>query len=173
METEGEPEVLEGQPCPMCHNNSLTLREMDREIPHFGMSFIFSMDCKNCDYHMADVELEGGGKSVKYTLEVETEADLSIRVVKSSQATIKIPHMVEVTPGPVSNGYVTNVEGIINRVKKVIETQQDDEDDSIRKKAKNQLKKIQRVLWGREKLTIILVDPTGNSAIISEKAKKG
>ena len=48
----------------------------------------------------------------------------------------------------------------------------DAEGESIRKKAKNKLKKIQRVLWGREKITIELSDPRGNSAIVSEKAVK-
>jgi len=32
------------------------------------------------------------------------------------------------------------------------------------------LKKLQNVLWGSEKLKIIIEDPSGNSAIISEKA---
>ncbi|MBN2367673.1 ZPR1 zinc finger domain-containing protein, partial [Candidatus Woesearchaeota archaeon] len=154
-------------------NPTLTLREMDREIPYFGKCFIFSMDCSSCDYHMADVELDGDGKPVKYTIDVETEEDLKVRIIKSSQATVKIPRLVEITPGPVSNGYVTNVEGILNRVKKVIEDKKDDEDPAVRKQAKNQLKKIQRVLWGRETISITITDPTGNSAIISEKAKKG
>jgi zinc finger protein len=166
-------DILEGQPCPMCNNKTLTLREMRREIPFFGPCYIFSMDCSICNYHMADVEAEeGNGKAVKYTLDIQDEKDLSIRVIKSSQATIKVPRLIEITPGPISNGYVTNVEGIINRIKKIIEDQKDDEDPAIRTKAKNQLKKIQRVLWGREPLTLIIDDPTGNSAIISEKAKR-
>lgn len=165
-------DVLEKQPCPMCHNDSLTLREMQREIPFFGMCYLFSMDCSKCDYHMADVETDKAGKPAKFTLKVETEADLSIRVIKGSQATVKIPRLVEITPGPVSNGYVTNVEGILNRVKKVIEDQKDDEDPAVRTKAKNQLKKIQRVLWGREPIELVITDPTGNSAIVSEKAVK-
>ena len=165
-------DILEKQPCPMCHNNTLTLREAARDIPFFGMCFIFSMDCESCDYHMADVEVEGAGKPVKFRLEIESEEDLNIRVIKSSTAKIKIPRLVEISPGPISNGYVTNIEGILNRVKKVIEAQRNDEDANIRKKAKNQLKKIQRVIWGREKLTLILEDPKGNSAIVSDKVKK-
>lgn len=166
-------DVLAGQPCPVCHKNNLTLREMSREIPFFGITFIFSMECSTCDYHMADVEIEGAGKPVKFTLEIEEEKDLSIRVIKSSRATIKIPRLVEITPGAISNGYVTNVEGILSRVKNVIESKKDDESPAIRKKAKNQLKKIQRVLWGRENLTLIITDPSGNSAIVSDKVKKG
>lgn len=165
-------DVLENQPCPMCHKDTLTLREMERDIPYFGKCYLFSMDCCNCNYHMADVEIDNDGKPVKYTFEIESEKDLSVRVVKSSQATIKIPHLIEITPGPISNGYITNVEGILNRVKKVIEDLKDDDDPSVQKKAKNQLKKIQRILWGREKTTLIISDPSGNSAIISEKAVK-
>ena len=107
------------------------------------------MDCTSCDYHMADVETDNAGKPVKYTLDIENENDLNIRIVKSSQAKIKVPRLIEITPGPVSSGYVTNVEGILNRIKKVIESLKEDEDPAIRKKAKNQMKKIQRVLWGR------------------------
>ena len=39
-----------------------------------------------------------------------------------------------------------------------------------RKKAKSLLKKIRGIMWGEEKITITIEDPTGNSAIISEKA---
>jgi len=34
------------------------------------------------------------------------------------------------------------------------------------------VKKLQKVLWGDEKLKLIIEDPTGNSAIISDKAVK-
>jgi len=37
-------------------------------------------------------------------------------------------------------------------------------------KAIKMLKKINRVLWGQDKLKLIIEDPTGNSAIISDKA---
>ena len=39
-------------------------------------------------------------------------------------------------------------------------------------KAKNLLKKIQKISWGQEKAKLIIEDPSGNSAIISEKAVK-
>ena len=171
---ENDSEGLEGQPCPVCGKNSLPLREMSREIPFFGLCYIFSMDCNECDYHMADVETDSNNNEpVKYTLEIESENDLNIKVVKSSQATVRIPRLADISPGPMSSGYITNVEGILSRIKNVIEAKKDDEDPAIRRKAKNQLKKIQRVLWGREKITLVIEDPTGNSAIISDKAKKG
>ena len=72
-----------------------------------------------------------------------------------------------------SNGYVSNIEGIIKRVQRMLEfAKEEEEDNSSKKKIKNMLKKLQKVLWGNEKLKIIIEDPTGNSAIISDKAKK-
>src|SRR3989344_4163882 len=46
------------------------------------------------------------------------------------------------------------------------------EDEENKKKAKNLLKKILNITWGKEKQKIIIEDPSGNSAIISDKAVK-
>jgi len=166
-------EVLEGQPCPICLGKSLTLMEYKRDIPFFGPTFFFSMDCQKCGYHKADIEPEENKEPVKYTLEVSGEQDLKIRVVKSASAKIKIPFVGEIESTETSNGYVTNVEGIFNRIKKITEDIRDSsEDKAEQKKAKNILKKIGRILWGKDKAKLILEDPTGNSAIISEKVKK-
>lgn len=167
------PDVLSGQLCPMCLKKTLTLTEGAREIPYFGKVFVFSMSCSNCKYHKADIEIAEKRPGAKYALEVTGKDDLNIRVVKSSEAVVKIPHITTITPGSGSNGFVTNIEGIIKRVVKIIEDLRDNaEDSSDRKKAKNMLKKLQKVLWGKEKLKIIVEDKTGNSAIISDKAVK-
>ena len=172
----GEQKIdeLPGQECPICKAKKLMLSEREMEIPYFGKAFLFSMNCSNCNYHKADVEAAEEKDPVKFTFEISSEDDLKVRVVKSSEATVKIPHVTTITPGPASNGYVTNIEGILSRVKHQIEVARDNEDDpSAKKKAKNLLKKLQKVFWGREKLKITIEDPSGNSAIISEKAVKG
>ncbi|MEA3430489.1 MAG: ZPR1 zinc finger domain-containing protein [Nanoarchaeota archaeon] len=164
---------LKGQPCPMCNKKTLTLMEAERDVPFFGKVYLFSMTCSTCKYYKSDIELAEKHEPAKYTLEVSNEEDLKIRVIKAASATVKIPHIATIEPGASSNGYVTNVEGIINRVKAIIEQKRDMEEDSaIKKKAKNLLKKINKVLWGQDKLKIIISDPNGNSAIISDKAKK-
>ena len=38
-----EMEILEGQPCPMCQKNTLTLNQAEREVPYFGKVFLFGM----------------------------------------------------------------------------------------------------------------------------------
>ena len=167
------PDVLHGQPCPVCHAKTLTLIEDKREVPFFGMCYLFSMTCSSCKYHKADVEVEKKQDPTRFTLDITSEDDMKIRVVKSAEATVKIPHMVTVEGGEASNGYISNVEGVLTRIKTAIELPRDsEEDEEAQKKAKNQLKKLQRAMWGQEPLKLIIEDPTGNSAIISEKAMK-
>jgi zinc finger protein len=170
---ENEMDTLEGQTCPFCSNDTLTLTEKETEVPYFGKLLVFSMSCSSCNYHKADIEAAEEKEPSKYTIEIDSEEDMKIRIIRSSEATIKIPHITTITPGPASNGYVTNVEGLLSRVKKQIEiAKENEEDNDAKKKAKNLLKKLQKVMWGQEKLKITIEDPTGNSAIISEKAVK-
>jgi zinc finger protein len=172
MVEENRPQVLKGETCPSCGKKTLMLMESDMDIPYFGKAFIFGMDCENegCGYHIADVELENNKGPVKLEFEINCEDDMKVRVVKSSSATIKLPRIMTIQPGPVSNGYITNIEGILNRVKVMLEKQRDEsEEKSDRKKAKNMLKKIQDIMWGSDSIKLTIEDPNGNSAIISDK----
>lgn len=168
------PDVLKEQDCPICHQKTLELMEKEIDIPFFGKTFIFSMNCSGCGFHKADLESADQKPACKCAIEVSGEEDMKIRVVRSSQATIKIPHIVTIEPGPASNGYVTNIEGILERVKHEIQTAANgEEDEEAKKKARNMIKKLNRVMWGSEKLKITIEDPSGNSSIISDKAVVG
>lgn len=165
-------EKLENQPCPFCREKKLTLTEDETEIPFFGKAYLFSMHCNGCDFNKADVEAAEQRDPVKVTFEVANEKDMAVRVVKSSYAAVKVPQLkMEMTPGPASIGFVSNVEGILDRFKDVIESEKEvAEEDEEKKRCKNFLKKIWKVKCGDIHVKIIIEDPSGNSAIISEKA---
>jgi len=164
---------MKKQQCPICSKNECTLREEGIDVPHFGKMFIFSIQCDACSFRKADVEAADHHEGIKTSFEVKDEKDLDIRVIKSSQATLKIPRIMTITPGPESEGYVTNVEGVFTRVKAILEsTMNAEEDSSDKKKLKNMIKKINKILVGRESIKISIEDPTGNSAILSDKAEK-
>lgn len=167
---------ITGETCPICGEKTLTLMETSREIPFFGVCYIFSMDCSSCKYHKADVESEEDRGKVQYTFTIESEEDLKVRVIKSSNASVKLGSLGTIESGEAANGYISNIEGILKRMQRQIEHVRDaasaEGDKATAKKAKNHLKKITRVLWGQEPLKIILKDPTGNSAIVSDKAEK-
>ena len=167
-----EPAELPGQPCPVCGTNNLTLREEDTEIPYFGPVSIFSMTCSNCNFKKSDLESIEHKEPVKYTFEVSCEEDMKVRVVKSGNATVKIPYIGNMEAGEFTDGFVTNIEGLLMKFKDIVQSirENEEEDEENRDKAKSMMKKIDRVIWGREKIKIIIEDPTGNSAIISDKA---
>ena len=173
MGEKSKEDDFEHQQCPMCHEKALILTERETEVPYFGKVLLFSMTCSNCKYHIADVEAAEEKEPVKYEFEISSENDMKVRVVKSAQATVKLPHLATITPGPAAQGYVTNIEGILNRIKYQVESAKEmEEDEEVKKKAKNLLKKITRITWGQEKQKLIIEDPSGNSAIISDKAVK-
>ncbi len=164
---------LKGQRCALCGENALTLQEEEIDIPHFGRTFIFTMSCASCHYHKSDVEPAEHKEPSRFTFEVSSEEDLNVKIVKSGEATVKIPHITTIEPGPAADGYITNVEGLLEKVKKVIESAaESEEDEAAKKKARNLIKKLNGVMVGRETLRIIIEDPSGHSAIISEKAQK-
>ncbi len=169
----GKPAVLSNQKCPICGKNTLTLVEAEREIPYFGRVSVYSMDCSNCNFHKADVESYSTRKSVKHTIEIKGADDLSIRVVKSATASVKIPRIIEITPGPASNGYITNIEGILRRIlHQLEETKETEENRESSKKIKAHIKKIRRAMNGQETIKLIIEDPEGNSAIVSDRTIK-
>lgn len=164
---------MKNQECPVCHEKKLNLREEEKDIPHFGKVFLFSMKCDNCNYNMSDVEAVELKDPCKITFEVENEKDLNVKIVKSSAATVKIPQLrMSMEPGPASIGFITNIEGLIQKFEEVVKDQKENsDDDALKKKAKNLLKKIWKIKCGNEKIKIIIEDPSGNSSIISDKAK--
>ena len=166
---------VEGETCPMCGEKKLTLIEDEQDIPYFGKTFIFSMQCSSCGFLRSDVEAAETKDPCKITFKIAKEADLKVRLVKSSEATVRIPELkADMVPGDCSIGFVTNVEGMIDKFEKIIQDEkkaaEDDDDTAVKTKAKNLLKKIWNAKCGEAELTIIIEDPSGNSAIISEKA---
>ena len=62
-----------------------------------------------------------GKKAGCWSLIVKTQKHLKSRVVRSSSCTIRIPELdLQVNPGSNATGYVSNVEGVINRFVEVI-----------------------------------------------------
>jgi len=173
MPTEKITATLKDQPCPVCNQKKLSLTEAEIEVPFFGKLYVFGMHCDNCKYHKSDVEAAEKKEPCKYVFEVSGKEDLQVRVIRSSEGIIKFERVGSIEPGPAAEGLITNIEGLINKIKEQIEKIRDlEEDDDAKQKAKNLLKKLMKVIWGEEKLKITIEDPSGNSAIISEKAKK-
>ncbi|MDO8628602.1 MAG: ZPR1 zinc finger domain-containing protein [Nanoarchaeota archaeon] len=167
-------DTLKGETCPVCLQKTLTLLEDEKDVPYFGKVYLFSMQCdnKDCDFKQSDVEAEEEKNPVRITFTTTTEKDMNIRVIKSAAATVHLPALkMSVEPGAVAEGYITNIEGLLQRFEEVLKQEKNnEEDEKAATTAKNLLKKIWKIKLGDIPLKIIIEDPTGNSAIITPKA---
>ncbi len=113
------------------------------------------------------------GEPVRYVYRTATSDDLAVRVMRSMSASIEIPELgVRIDPGPTCQGFVSNIEGILDRIIQAIGSAIIDGDAEEREKARSLLEKIARVKCGELAVTVILEDPLGNSAIVSDSAEK-
>jgi zinc finger protein len=101
------------------------------------------------------------------------EEDLAIRVVRSMSASIEIPEFgVRIDPGPTCQGFISNVEGVLDRIATVVNMTFRWGTDEEKENAKALLANIARVKAGTFPVTLILEDPSGNSGIIADKTVK-
>lgn len=158
--------------CPLCQADLVMNWQRDN-IPYFGEIMHISAKCQ-CSFRFADTMILSSKEPMRYEMPVETSEDLDARVIRSTSGTIRIPEMgVTIEPGSVSESYVTNIEGVLHRVRDVLTTTsrwvQGDEEKSSR--SEELLCMIEEVIQGKRKITVIVEDPLGNSAIISKKVK--
>jgi zinc finger protein len=159
-------------PCPCC-NTEIEYIYQTENIPYFSDILIISALCDLCGYKYVDTQLLKDKDPVRYELKVDSAEDLAIRVVRSMSASLEVPELgVRIDPGPACQGFVSNVEGVLNRIEQIVKGALNWGDDEEQKNARTLLNKIDRVKDGSLSIKLILEDRCGNSAIISDKAQK-
>lgn len=160
--------------CPICGAKG-TFQVFGRidDIPYFGETMETLATCSSCNFKHSEVTHLGEREGMRYEFLISSEEDMKVRVIRSSTGTIKIPGLgVTISPGPGSQGYITNIEGVLNRIKDVLTSTIESVPPPKRKVAERKLKKIEEMIQGRAKAKIILMDPYGHSAIIDKRSKK-
>ena len=174
-----EEQVIE-MPCPMCHDedNLRMIAHVD-EIPYFGEHTQVTVLCHSCGWRQTDFIPAEGRKPGASTLVISEPEHLRSRVVRSSSCTVRIVELdLEVKPGSSSTGYVSNVEGVIDRFMDVIimVTRQAYAEDA----EMSDIKKLQEMhttlLELKEdpipnSITLELLDPNGHSQILHADAE--
>jgi zinc finger protein len=160
--------------CPICSRKTLIERITTTTVPHFGEVLLLTLQCKSCGFKHSDVICTSERGPSRYSLKVETPQDLYAKVIKSSTATIRVPELgVKVEPGPASTPFITNIEGVLERIKNVVEMAKRWSTEKIKqKKCDKILNTIENVKIGKERVTVIIEDPFGNSAIVHSRKDK-
>ncbi|AEH60656.1 ZPR1-related zinc finger protein [Methanosalsum zhilinae DSM 4017] len=157
--------------CPLC-KKELTAHWQGDNIPYFGEVMYVSARC-TCGFRFADTMILTQKEPMRYEINIDNINDLNARVVRSISGTIRIPELgIDVEPGSASEAYVTNVEGVLLRAKEAVESaiRWFEDDEAKSSKGRHIKKCLEDTIEGKRKLTLIIDDPLGNSAIISDKA---
>jgi zinc finger protein len=144
------------------------------EIPYFGEALMIAGVCE-CGFRHSDTILLRQKEPVRYIMEVTQADDMDARVIRSSSGTIRVPELgVDVEPGFASESYISNIEGVLARISEIVafatRSAHQAGDGPSARRGEEILEKIGLARSGRFKLTVLLEDPLGNSAIVSEKA---
>ena len=164
------------QSCPICFaDKGLKLFVHISEIPYFGEHTQMTMLCEECGWKNTDFIPAEGKKPGAWSIIISDISHMSTRVVRSSSCTIKIDEIgLEVEPGGNSSGYISNIEGVLNRFKGIVEMilrqAKRDKDGNI-EKCLILLDKINEIKNGKKEVEMVLLDPMGHSQILHEDAK--
>lgn len=159
--------------CPAC-GGEIEIVHHRLDIPHFPDLLLVAIACDACGYRHTDTIILGEGDPVRWTVRVEEPGDLAIRVVRSTTGTIEIPELgMRVEPGTACEGFVTNIEGVLDRFGRAVETVlANPESDEERAAALRMLATLGAAREVAFPFTVVIEDPSGNSMLVSEKAEK-
>jgi len=163
-------------PCPICAlEGHLKMISHVDEIPYFGEHTQVTLMCEQCGWRQTDFIPAEGRKPGAWSILVDGESVLRARVVRSSSCTIRIPELeLEVSPGTGSSGYVSNVEGVLNRFLDIVNMVKKDLDDQPEQEMQRCLElesALNDLIDGRHSgVTLELLDPRGHSQILHPEA---
>ena len=166
-------------PCPVCkEEGEVNMMTHIDEIPYFGEHTQVTIMCNSCGWRQSDFIPAEGKKPGGCSLIINKPEHIRSRVVRSSSCTVRIKELdLEVKPGSSSTGYVSNVEGVIDRFMDVIVmvTRQAYVEDSDMSDIKTLERMHTTLLELKEDpiptpVTLEFLDPNGHSQILHEDA---
>lgn len=143
---------------------------VEQDIPFFGEVMHITSLCE-CGFRYSDTLIMSQREPVHFEFTVKSMDDLNVRVVRSTSGTIKIPELgVDIEPGPASESFISNIEGVLDRVEEILDMVIRWGEEEKTERAHELKCIIGKIKAGESEVTIVIEDPMGNSAIIAEKA---
>ena len=164
------------QPCPVCFSeNGLTMIAHTSEIPYFGEHTQLTILCPSCGWKHTDFIPAEGKKPGAFSLNINNSEMLSVRIIRSSSCTVRISELgLEVEPGGATTGYVSNIEGVLNRFEDAIRLMYRQSklsnEKQIVENCEKLFEKIKQVKDGEKSVVLTLLDPMGHSQILHKDA---
>ncbi len=160
--------------CPICNEPGLEVTSILYNVPYFNQVAMFSIRCPHCHFTHNDVFTTEQRRPARWTLHVDSEELLRARVIRSSSGTIRLPDFgIDIEPGPMAESFISNVEGVLQRARPVVETAiRFAEHPEEKARGAEVLAMIDRAIRGDFPFTIIIEDPAGISSILPDDMSK-
>jgi zinc finger protein len=164
-----QPLTVTRSVCPLC-SNELVTNWVPQTIPFFGEVMHITSQC-DCGFRYSDTLIMTQRGPVHYELKIKSMDDLDSRVVRSTSGTIRIPELgIDIEPGPASESFISNIEGVLDRVVDILEMVTRWGEEEKTERARELLSIIEKIMKGGYEITVVIEDPLGNSAIFAKNA---
>jgi len=159
--------------CPLCKSDRFEVTQSRFDVPYFGEVMVTTDICPDCRYRHTDVMTLDESEPARYRYTLRDLDGLNVRVVRSSTSHIRFAELgVRIDPGTAAEGYVTNVEGLLDRIEGVLQgvKRAGGSDTTVGDldRVNELLSLIAGYREGRGELNIVMEDPMGNSAMIGD-----
>lgn len=165
--------TLEEISCPVCEIGTIKITRTLHRLPDGEEILILLMECESCFFKRNDViPLNTAFQPGKYTLHV-MNGDLTAKIFRSPTGLINLPEAdFEIEPGTAAEYFVTNVEGILNRMIQWTQVMlaQNEDQEHVEQKIRSTLKILSECKEGMKNFTLILTDLRGGSYISTANA---
>ncbi|MHA1771628.1 MAG: ZPR1 zinc finger domain-containing protein [Candidatus Thorarchaeota archaeon] len=160
--------------CPICNEQGLEVSSILYSVPYFNQIAMFTVRCPHCHFSHNDVFTTEQRSPSRWTLYVDSPELLRARVIRSSSGTIRLPEFgIDIEPGPMAESFITNVEGVLQRTRPVVETAINfAERPEEKARGAEVLAMIDRAIEGSSPFTILIEDPAGISSILPDDMSK-
>ena len=143
------------------------------EIAYFGEHTQVTLTCPGCGWRQTDFIPAEARQGSCQTYLIDSIEDLQIRVIRGSACTVRLLELdLEVRPGSHSTGYVSNIEGVLNRFQDVIDMVGRQAATEGNEEAISQLTQLTEAMLeireGQLGATLELLDPQGHSMILTD-----
>ncbi len=163
--------------CTICgYDEGLSMLAHTEEIAYFGEHTQITLTCPGCGWRQTDFIPAEAREGSCQTYLIDSIDDLKVRVIRGSACTVRLLELdLEVRPGSHSTGYVSNIEGVLNRFQDVIDMvdrqaaiEANEEDIVGLAKLTQAMIEIRE---GQRETTLQFLDPHGHSMILTENVQ--
>ncbi len=160
--------------CIICgFDEGLKMLAHTEEIAYFGEHTQVTLTCPGCGWRQTDFIPAEAREGSCQTYHIDSAEDLQVRIIRGSACTVRLIELdLEVRPGSHSTGYVSNIEGVLNRFQDVIDMVDRQAVVEGNEEAISELSKLTEAMLeireGKRGATLEFLDPHGHSMIMTD-----